>query len=250
MDYDKLDFRKGLLYFTCLVFCVCMFVTTPDGVSLFHNFLGLFGISPGIPLGSNSTLYIYMLIPLIAGIVCLKKTLKYWHSYGSRFKEYKFYLYRLPIIIVIVPVLLFSNIVTPSGIDRIYYSLLSQRSGIQAITFYSANNLRYEFTGNNRTFFYDFTLTNHGSESVEFQVKIEYRDSDGFQEVLVSDDNGNNRIFALPPKQGVSYRGNFTFHHQTTYDSGSGQGIYTIVLLNDNEQHQPKELVRYPPLYR
>ena len=95
------------------MFCVFSWFTTPDGDTLFYKLIGLFGLSPGIPVGSSSTLYIYMFLPLIAAIVSIRKILRYWHGYGTKFKECSTILRYLPALIVI-PILLFSNVVTPS----------------------------------------------------------------------------------------------------------------------------------------
>jgi len=67
MDTVKRDYRNGLMFFFGLSFCILLFFTTPDGVSLFDNLLGFLGISPGIPIGEGSTLFIYGLIPVARG---------------------------------------------------------------------------------------------------------------------------------------------------------------------------------------
>jgi hypothetical protein len=254
---DKSDYRKGLLYFCCLITCISLWLTTPDGDTLFYKFLGLFGLSPGIRLRDNSTLYIYMLIPLIAAIFSLNKVFKYWHGYGSRFREYSSLLRTLPVFIIAIPVLLGSNIMHPSGMDHIYNAAISQRSGLQAVTCYAANEqLSYEFTGNNWTYSYDLAFDNHGNEAVEFNVKLLCNIWDDIQEAIIKDDNGQTKTFILPPKQMAYFTGEFTAYHQTTTGSGSGNGTlsgndmwgFSVVILNDNEQHSPKRLVRRPLL--
>jgi len=253
MNSDKSDFLRGLLYFGIIIFCMSLWIKTPDGDPLLYKLLGLFGLSPGIPLGANATLFIYPLIPLIAAFYCLKKVFKYWYSYGSRFKEFSSLLRALPVIIIAVPVLLGSGIMHPSGIDRIYYAGISQKSGLQAVTYYAKDEqLRYEFTGENRRFSYDFSydlrFVNFGQETVEFSVKFLYESMDGFQEVFLRDEHGEIQTFTLRPRQSTYSKGEFTEHLQATSYSGSGRGGFSVVLVNDDERHSPKGLVKYPPL--
>jgi len=247
MNESRSDYRRGLLYFGCLMVCICLFFTTPDGDSIFNKVLGLLGISPGIPLGNNGMLYIYGLIPLAAIILCTIKVFKYWRGYGSKFKEYNVFLRVLPVIIVL-PVLFFSNIVSPSGIDRIYGAVISQRTGLQAITYNPTNDLlSYDYSGNSRTYSYDFTFSNHSNEPLAFNVELVYHDMASSQEVYVRDANGAIKTFTLSPKQSAYFNGEFTEYHQTTSDYSGGQAAFSVVLLNENEQYSPKPLVRYLP---
>jgi len=243
MNKDKSDYKQGLLCFICLVICIGLFFTVPDGDTLLYKFLGLFGLSPGIPVGKNSTLYIYMLIPLIGAIASLKKVFKYWQGYGSRFTSYNFFLRHLPTFIVIV-VLFISNMVYPSIIDRAYFAIISQRSGLRAVTYYGSDTLEYKYTGNIRTYSCDLLFMNHSNDIVNFNVKLIFDHHEGDQEVFVKDDNGQIKVFTLSPKQITGHYGQFTEYHQTDYDSGGGSGIFSIILLNDREQYSPKRLVR------
>jgi len=226
--------------------CILLLFTTPDGKSIYYGLLGLLGINPGIPIGSSTTLYIYGIIPLVAIIVCIRKVFVYWRGYGSRFKELNTFLRVVPLLVVL-PVIVFSNVVQPSLIDRVYFALLSQRSGLQAVSLYSAeDNLSYAFTGNNRTFSYNLVLGNHGNEDVEFQLVFSYQDMDGMQEVYFCDENGDATVFVLSPRQLAHFSGEFTAYIPTSNDSGSGGSKYSVILLGEDEQYKPAHLVRRP----
>jgi hypothetical protein len=130
-----------------------------------------------------------------------------------------------------------------------YFATLSQRSGLYAVSFYSAQeNLRYSFTANHRTFAYNFALGNHGDEAVEFHVIFSYQDMDGVQEVYFSDEYGDAKLFALAPRQLAYFSGDFTANIPTHYESGSGNSIFSVILLGEDEQHRPARLVRRPIL--
>jgi len=248
MNSDKSDFWKGFTYFCILMICIFSWFTTPDGDTVFYKFIGLFGMSPGIQLGNSSTLYIYMLIPLIAGILCIRKTLKYWHGYGLRFKEYNVLMRFLPMFTVI-PVLLFSNIVTPTLLERLYFAVISQRNGLQAVTYYAADEyLSFEFTGNYRTYSYNFAFGNHSNETIEFNVKLSYQDMSGLKEVFIKDDNGEMKEFTIPPNQITFCMDEFAEYSQTIQGnaSGSGRGTFSVVLVNDDKQYSPKPLTKLP----
>lgn len=248
MNNDKSDYQRGLLYFFCLMICICsLFITIPDGDNLYYKLLGLFGISPGIELGTT-TLYIYMLIPLGAAILSARKVLKYWQDYGSRFKEYTFVLRFLPVIISVLILFVSTDTLAPSCIDRMYYSVISQHKGLQSIICYSeGNSLEFEFTGNIRTYLCDITFTNLGNETLEFKAKLIYNDAQDNQKVFQINDSNEDGIFILHPKQSLKYNRKFTEYYQTT--SSSGYGVIeesTVVLLNGEEQYTPKLLVRHP----
>ena len=243
MNFDKSDYVRGLIHYCVLMVCICSFYKTPDGDSLFYKFLGLFGISPGISIGNNATLYIYSLVPLALAVYCIVGIFKYWYSYGLRFKKYNIFVRWLPIVIII-PVLLLSNFIYPSMIDRAYYAAISQRDGFRAVTHYVTDRyIRYEFTRTDRTFSYDFILTNHGKEAVEFNVKLSYENTDGIEnDVVVLESSGELKSFVLQPKQSSRYNGEFTAYVHTTYESGSGDSIFSVVLFSDNEQYSPKPI--------
>jgi len=223
-----------------------MFFSTPDGESFFYNLLRLVGISPGIPVGANSTLYIYGIIPIAAAIVCVKKVLRYWQGYGLRFKCYNVFLRALPIIIIVPLFLVSTNmIMSPSGIDRIYYAVISQRNGLQATTFSSTSNfLEYEFSGDTWKFTYNFTLENHGNETLEFNIVLTPKGHGGFPEALIRDENGEAKTFTLLPTQRMHVMGESIDYRQTADSSGSGRGTFSIILINDHEQFSPKQIVR------
>ena len=133
MHDDRHDYRKGLASFFGLMACILSFFTAPDGESFFHHFLGLFGIAPGIPMGGNSTLYIFMLVPLVLGIICVVKIVEYWHSYGVRFKDYNILLRYLPVLMLVL-IFFSSNIIQPPLTDRMYFAITARRSGLRSIT--------------------------------------------------------------------------------------------------------------------
>ncbi|MCL2773511.1 MAG: hypothetical protein FWD71_09195 [Oscillospiraceae bacterium] len=237
MNKEKSDYRRGLLYFACLMICICLFFTTPDRDTLFYKFLGLFGIKPGINIGNNATLYIYMLIPLIAGILSIRKVLAYWRSYGIKFKEYNVFLRFLPGFIIVL-VFLFS-----ANINSIYYTVIGLRGGLQSIVYYSDsyNDFSFNYTENIQTYSYYLTFKNCSNKTVEFSVKLtEY---DDFPDVLIKDYNGEVKTFILPPKQTGTYTGKFTENAKTKYSSANGSyPADSIILLNDKEQYSPKPI--------
>ena len=260
IDGDKISnsttnsYKKGLLYFCGLIVCITAFFTMPDGVALFHGFLGLFGIPPGIPFGSNSTLYIYMAIPLVVGIFCYKKMRRHWREYGeqvgTRFGDWNF-LRRLPVFIGVVFLLFASDIVRvsyPPPLDRVYFAVLRQQGGLRAVTFRPGEQLRYESEGNYRTYFYDFQLWNYGRETAVFYVKLEFEDIVGVNQVFILDHTGEPKTFILPsnpsPFGQRNFRDNFTVEHICPMNSGSFWGGFSVILVNDNETHHPSVLVR------
>jgi hypothetical protein len=246
INSDKSDYRRGLLYFCGLLVCICLFFTTPDGESIFYRILGLFGIKPGIAIGSNSTLYVYWLIPIAAAIICIKKALKYWQGYGLKFKKYNYFLRVLPIIIIVPVFLVSTNMVSPSGIDRIYYAVVSQRSGLQAVTYSSADNfIEYQFSGSAWTYSYNITLENHGKDTLAFNIKLIPDRHERFREAFIRDSNGEVTVFILRPRERSSISGRTIEHHyQSTYGSGKGSGTFSVVLINDYEQTSPDRITR------
>jgi len=96
---NKSDYRRGLLFFCIVMVCVISFFTAPGGEPFLYKFIGLFGLSPGISLGSG-TLYIYGLVPIIVIVLSIRKILKHWYSYGARFRGYNVFLRFLPVIII------------------------------------------------------------------------------------------------------------------------------------------------------
>ena len=97
--------------------------------------------------------------------------------------------------------------------------------------------------GNYRTFAYNLALGNHSDENLEFRLMFIYQDMEGTQEVYFADENGNVRLIALAPRQMVHYLGEFSVSH---YGTSSGQSIFSVVLVSDEERHRPARLVRRP----
>jgi len=245
MKNDKSCYRRGLIYYCGAIICFCLFLTTPDGESFFKKLIGSFGISQGIRLGNNGTLYIYGIVPIAAGIVCIRKALKYWQGYGSRFKDYSILLRVLPLIIIVPVVLVSTNIVPPSGIDRIYYAAISQRNGLQAITYSSADRyLEYRYSENAWSYSYNIKLENHGNDTLTFNIKLIPEGHEGFHEAFIRDENGDIIVFTLLPYQRSAFSGDTIEHLQSAYASVSGSGIFSIVLTNDYEQFSPKRIIR------
>ena len=87
MEELKSEYKKGMVYFGGLMICLCLLLTTPDGVNIYMRLLGLVGLNRGIPIGDGSTLHLYGLPLLIAFIFCIKKILLHWRSYRSKFRE-------------------------------------------------------------------------------------------------------------------------------------------------------------------
>lgn len=238
---DTMD-KRGWLYFCGLVICVLSFFTTPDGLTLFHGFLGLFGISPGIPLG-NGSLYIFMFIPLITGIFCARKVYNLRHHDAIR----------IAASIGLVVFVILSSI-TPSVIDHLYFSAISRQSGLRAISFYQpSGNLSVNIQGYGRTYYYTLRLHNHSRDVQHFNVMLIYREWFGEveeQDVLIRDANGEVKTFTIPPQQTFQFSGEFSDYNEIPM-SMWGMGyhfniIFDIILATDNEQHRPVFLARRP----
>ena len=176
----------------------------------------------------------------------IKKIFLHWRSYRSRFRELNTFLRLLPVLIVL-PVIMLSGMFQPSLIDRMYFSMLSQQSGLQAVSFYPTDsNLRFWSTGNHRTFAYNLSLRNHGDEYLNFHMVFLYQDREGSQEAYLIDENGDVKLLTLPPRQLIHFKGEFSDTLMFYGDSG-GSSIFSVVLISDDDQHKPVRLVR-PPL--
>ena len=246
MDMVKHDYYMGLVFFLGLIICIFSFFTAPDGVAYFDKFLGLFGISPGIPIGAAGTLYIYGIIPLGLGIFCGKKLYGYLRDYKMKFGRLNPRLHILPALAVIF-LFWVSSAVQPSLIDRVYFFTVSRHDGLRAITVSVPNpRLTYEDTGDSRIYTYDMMLSNHGSETKVFNVRLSYEEfwRGGFNEVLVRDESGNIKIFTLPPRQTLFFWGEFAVYHETSVVGFGSVQNFSIVLANENETHSPNFLIR------
>ncbi len=246
MDQDRHEYKKGLLYFCCLAFCFCAFFTTPDGDTLFYKLIGLFGISPGISVGVGSTLYIYMLLPLIGGIISIKRIFKYWWHYGQRFASYNFFLRKAPFFVFALGFLLSANL------DNIFYAAIGQKSGLQSVVSYDTkkNELNYKFEDNSITYSYDLTFRNLSEDMISFEVKL-IDDSNHVRnplpEILIKDDYGQAKTFTLHPKEFITFDGEVTETIETESYSGSGsRSKPKVVLIHGNEQHTPMMLKKEP----
>ena len=246
MTTTKQDYKKGLLFFCGIAICILSFVTTPDGESLFHKLIGLIGIGPGIHIGDDVTLYIFMLIPIAAGIWFGKKVFKYWRGYGERFKELSILLRSLPVTIL-VAIFIATSAINPSVVDRIYFFVISRQQGLRSITVSAPHTLAYEYSGDYRTYSYTIWLNNHGSEAQEFSVKLLYEDLDGRHKVMVRDEDGDIKIFTLMPGQPSSFSGEFAVPRDIWDSWRSFNGFFSaVILVSDDEQHRPDLLVRRP----
>ena len=235
IDKEKSDFIKGLPYFIGAAICLCLSMQTPDGENLFYKFLGLFGISPGIRLSDNSTLYIYGLIPGIIIIICILKIFRYWQSYGIKFKNFNIFIKLLPVVIALVVFVFSANI-----INNIFFNTVSRRDRVQAVIYYNDSEFRYEFSGSIRNYIYSLNFENLGDEAVEFKVKFTLAQKYGSREMFIIDDNSREeKIFKLEPNQARNYSGSFGELHEDYIIIERGV-IPVILLLNDEDRHEPK----------
>ena len=244
----KSDYLRGLMFFICTIVCICSFFTAPNGESLFHNFLGLFGIAPGIPMGGNSTLYIFMLIPLVTGIVCIRKVFRYWQDYGLRFREYNILARALPAVIAIL-VFFSTNAVHPSVIDRLYFFALSQQNGLRAVSVYFPHDwqfITFHASEGSRTYSYGFVLSNHSRDAHAFNVKVLYWDWNGLNETLITDMYGEAKVFTLFPRMSQTFSGEFTVPHESWDEGSNFRGMFSLVLVDSTGQYEPDILVRWP----
>ena len=251
MDNCRADFQRGLIYFCCLMTCVVLAFTTPDGYPLLNKLLGLLGISPVIEFGSSGTFYFFNTVLAIIAIFSLVKTRIFWKGYGFILRGCNAKLRFLPTIIALSVFLISNMAMSPSVIDRIYFYIISQRTGLQAVTFYTYNNINFTFNGNNRRYSYDMFLSNHSNERLEFNVLLVYEPEfpGVYQEVLITDENGQARTFSLAPRQSGRFTDEFDVYHPTEFTSGFGSQLqFYIVLLNDNEKYIPSPLARHPIL--
>lgn len=248
MDGSKRDYWRGLAYFALGALCVSAFFTAPDGDALLFKFLGLFGLSPGIPVGGGATLYIFPLLPLGLGFLSLRKVLKYWQGYGVRFRAFNPLMRFFPMTIAGV-VLAFSGLVlSPSLVDRAYFVAVGRHSGLQAVTLYTQDtDIVWRIDGSRRMYDGHFTLTNHGNETLRFYAKLVI---DHFDETIeIQDEHGHAREFVLHPGQQIWHVGEFT----SVDDGGegmiaAGRGGVSVVIFNEAETHQVPMLVRRPTI--
>ncbi len=251
MDNNKKDYWLGLTYFFVSALCICSYFKTPDNDTLLYKFLGIFGIPPGIPIGQGGMLYIYGLFVLIIMIICIKKAIKYWWSYGERFARYNIILRYLPVIVSIIVVLICFNI------NTIYYSAKSISGGLRAIVFYdnsSQNHINYRLYNDIITYEYYFAFENFSNEDQEFKVKIDNSrwnyDDVIPSEIVIKDDNGEDEVFSLAPKQRRVFSGSFNEKSPTYNNEGeqfSGFLDAKVILYNEHEQCTPKPIVNYLP---
>ena len=246
MNSDKKDFLIGLIYFFGIVILVLSFFTAPDGVALFNKFIGIFGLDEGIKFGTT-TLYIWGLIPIAGVIFCFKKARKHWWNFNERFENINIVLRSIHVIVVVV--LYFAVMgIHPSLIDRIYFSSVARQSGLRAITIYAPDSrLNIESNGSQSTFSFsrDILICNHSDDFQTFNVKIVY---EGFEqhEAFVTDSNGEIKAFRLAPRSLMNFSG-FTSHNDV-FMNGNYFGNFSLILINDYEQHHPNFLIRRPLL--
>ena len=247
MNNTKTDFLKGLTYFLCLTVCVCLFFKTPDGDTLLYELLGLFGISPGIPIGTNATLYIYMLAPQAAGILFAIKAWKYWKNYREKFKGLHAALRFLPVFIILL-IYFAMRMLHPSVIERAYYTELSRRGGLRSVACYAPDHpFQFRTDQAGRTYSYAFTLANYGDEALEFNVELlRSRPADFLSDTLVKDEDGQPKVFKLFPRQIERFIGEFTDPEHNNNVSGNG---FSIALINGGELYEPDNLVDRPSFF-
>ena len=242
MDTNKRDYWRGLVHFSLAVLCVSAFFTTPDGDALLFKFLGLFGLSPGIPVGGGATLYIFPLLPLGLGFLSLRKVLKYWQGYGVRFRAFNPLLRFFPVLIAGVALVFSGMFFSPTLVDRLYFAHVGRQSGLQAVTVYTGENqLRWALREETQLSVQDFVIQNHGSDTVTFYVKLV---PDHFGEaVVIADAAGAPQAFTLDPNQQTWRDGEF-FMPNSTGIYGNGSGTFTVVLFNAEDEHRVTPLVR------
>lgn len=240
------DFRNGLILFCGFALCVCAFFQTPDGDSLFYKLLRLVGINPVIPLGSGS-LTIFMLLPLVAGVICARETYRLWKNYRERFAHLNAFVRAVPIYIVVIFGLLWMNL------DSIYYSTLSVQSGVHSIsgvvrTVSTDSIANYTLKDGKFTYEYSFALKNNSTETREFQVlivpTIQYPDHVP-DEIFILDSDGSKKTFFLPPRIEERFYGEFSVASETADTLGIGgtaSGVFRaqdIVLVDGENRVSP-----------
>ena len=246
---DKNDYLKGWIYFIGAIVSIASFFTTPVGETLFHEFLGLFGIAPGIPFGETGMIFIFMIIPLVSAIFCVKKVLKFWHSYGVRFREYAPVVRFLPVIILVA--LFWANSLTPSVVDRAYFFMRGAQGGLRAITVYAVNdNIMFETDRDgNRTYTYSFIFNNHSRRGSQwFHVAISYysfyRHRSDVHEVFIVDEYGFKKVFLVGSGRNEFHFGEFTVLDELNRGSSGNSTITAVRLVNNEEEHFASMLVR------
>ena len=248
MDTNRLDYRKGLIYLCGLVVSILFLFTAPDGETFFHKLLGLFGIAPGIPLWGGATLYIFMGIPIAAGIFCARRTFKHWRGYHKRFRELNPLLRDAPWTILFLLFLVTISF-TPSVQDRIYFQVVRRQTGLRAVTVSTIDErIGIESIGHYKTYTYGFIFNNHGHEVQTFNLKLLYDEWEDSQEVFVTDDTGDIKTFTLPARRSTVFVGAFTVHNEQWVYRGYYTRLFSVVLVNENERHNPNFLVRPPIL--
>lgn len=174
MEKQKLSYVLGLVGFIFCVVFVASLYTTPDGRPILYLF---FFANDNIP---SRILPAWSYIFLACATISLIFTTVFWRKCIENYKELTAIRFALPaLVLLLVAVIGVSNLTYPVFtpiIDRVYFSSISRRSGIEAVTFtwhdYSFRMIGGPTVGGTRQeFVYDFTFMNHGSSTVEFQVK-------------------------------------------------------------------------------
>ncbi|MCL2169007.1 MAG: hypothetical protein FWB74_03160 [Defluviitaleaceae bacterium] len=244
--------RKGLVFFCVFAVLIFSMTTMPDGTSLFHGFLGLFGIR-GMVVHNGVTTYVANIIVILAIIFCGLAAWNIWYGYRRQFGELKWHLYRLPVFIAIF-LLLFSGVLfQPSPIDRIYFAAMARREGVPAITVRGSTiTLRYVQNPDGIWVYeYDFLLHHHSDGSATFYVKFIYSswNIQGVREkreVFIACPEGEPTKFSVFGAGTMTFRGEI--ERETEILGGVTQIFHAVLLVLVDvygNEHIPPRLVRF-----
>ena len=251
MEQTKKEWRIGFAYFCGLVAALYFGLTTmPNGQTLLNGFLGIFGLGGGLTWG-NATFEPMPFIVLGLIVFCSIRCWRLWRGYFERYyHSIRRPLYFLPMIIGFVAILLSNMFITPSFIDRLYFSAMSNREGVHAVSVGESINVRYAVTNlRTQTFSYEFTLYNHGSDYVQFYVIYEYRDNPNprneLQRGMILNEEGQAKLFELAPTSWMPFVGEFVVESpEVIVHMSAGLWVTDLILVVDGDEYKPSPLVR------
>ncbi|MCL2575114.1 MAG: hypothetical protein FWE33_01650 [Defluviitaleaceae bacterium] len=252
-DVLKKDWLKGLIFACGIVFGISLFQTTPDGETLLHGFLGIFGIGSVLHIGAISFTVANFLL-LSAMVVCFIYNRKYWKNYSEKFSQLNKWLYSIPYFAAAIIMMSFLWSLNPSIIDRIYFANLSRNQGIEAVTKNGHGFPLYiNDTGIDREYRYAFTLTNHGNNVQEVYIYLAYSDffsSDSrliYNETPILDENGEPKRFMLfGAHSQFAVMGDFVTPSITNAIRSSSHHRYTVIIVDvqTGQRHEPTTVFR------
>lgn len=206
-------------------------------------------------------LYIFLAFAAISAIFMVV----FWRKCIKNFKDLIALKFVLPVgAMLVVAVIGASNAAYPVFtpiIDRLYFSSISRRGGIEAVTFawhdYSFRMIGGPTVGGTiQEFVYDFTIKNHGSSTVAFQVKpmeMDFRFGEVFaRQPIFCDETMELVVFVLDAGQYARFSDEMVFVSTTVMEtyldefltSGYDNLFLELTCVDTGTRHEILPLVR------